>query len=300
MKSPSNILFFFLLIPALSNYTVAQNNAFESDIDTVQDSTSILFSVTGLSDPEAVRYDETQDVYFISNWDGSGGNQDANGFISKVDSEGNMMNLRFLVGTEQFPMHAPRGMYIANELLWVADVTGVHVFDSKSGAHIKFIDFSSFEPGFLNDISGDGSGSVFVTDTGKPIVYKIENDEASVFLDSLPIYTNGITYDSNNNLFVLAPWRRDTTFYSFNVTGELSSHFTFQGGNFDGIEFIDTNLLVASQVDESIRIHNGTSNKILIHTLGRPADIGIDRIHKVVAVPYIALDRVDFWSYKKN
>jgi hypothetical protein len=91
MKSPSNILFFFLLIPALSNYTVAQNNAFESDIDTVQDSTSILFSVTGLSDPEAVRYDETQDVYFISNWDGSGGNQDANGFISKVDSEGNMI-----------------------------------------------------------------------------------------------------------------------------------------------------------------------------------------------------------------
>jgi len=291
------ILLLFIL-PVVLN--CSQKNNIQPDYDTVQDSTSILFSVNGLSDPEAVRYDESQDVYFISNWDGNGGDQDSNGFISKVDSKGNIIDLRFMVGTDELPMHAPRGMYIENGSLWVADVTGVHVFDTKTGSQQKFIDFSSFEPGFLNDVSGDGSGSIYVTDTGKPIVYKIEDDKASVFLDSLPIYPNGITYDSTNNFFVLAPWRRDTTFYSFNVSGEISSHFTFQGGNFDGIEFIEGNLLAASQVDESIRIHDGTSNKILIHTLGRPADIGIDRTNKVIAVPYIALDKVDFWGFQKK
>jgi hypothetical protein len=202
MNSPLRIVLVLLLIPVLSNLTTGQNQTIESDFNTVQDSTSILFSVTGLSDPEAVRYDETQDVYFISNWDGSGGNQDSNGFITKIDSKGNIIDFRFMVGTEDFPMHAPRGMYIENGSLWVADVTGVHVFDSKTGDHQKFIDFSSFEPGFLNDISGDGFGAIFVTDTGKPIVYTIENNQASVFLDSLPIFPNGITYDSTNNFFV--------------------------------------------------------------------------------------------------
>ncbi len=297
MKSVSLTLLAFLTAVSCTTEKKESSNA---DFETVQDSTSILFSVEGLSQPEAVRYDENQNVYFISNFNGGGNDQDGNGFITKVDSEGNIVDLKFMTGTDEFPFHAPRGMYIEKGSLWVADVTGVHVFDTKTGAQQNFIDFSSFQPGFLNDISGDGSRSIYVTDTGKPIVYKIENNSPSVFLDSLAIYPNGVTFDSENDLFVLAPWRQDTTFYSFSSAGEVNTHYTFRGGNFDGIEFDEGMLLVASQVDQSIRVHDGSTNKILIHTIGRPADIGIDRKSKVLAVPYIALDRVDFWSYKKN
>ncbi len=297
MKSLSLIL--LALFTAVS-CTTEKKQRITADFETVQDSTSILFSVEGLSQPEAVRYDETQNVYFISNFNGGGNDLDSNGFITKVDAEGNVVEMQFMTGTDEFPFHAPRGMFIENGSLWVADVAGVHVFDTKTGTQQKFIDFSSFEPGFLNDVSGDGSGTVYITDTGKPIVYKIENDTPSVFLDSLAIYPNGVTYDSENELFVLAPWRQDTTFYSFNSAGEVKSHYTFQGGNFDGLEFDEGLLLVASQVDQSIRVHDGNTNKILINTIGRPADIGIDRTNKIIAVPYIALDRVDFWSYSKN
>ena len=119
-------------------------------------------------------------------------------------------------------------------------------------------------------------------------------------MDSLPVYPNGITFSLLKNEFVLAPWRGDTTFYSFRITKEVEEHYTFQGGNFDGLEFDEDMLLVASQVDQSIRVHDGSSNKILIHTIGRPADIGIDRTNKIIAVPYIALNRVDFWGYSRN
>lgn len=298
MKSLSTVLLLFILFASCT--TEKKEQAIQADFDTVQDSTSILFSVTGLSEPEAVRYDENQDAYFISNWDGNGGDLDSNGFITKVDSEGNVTSFKFMVGTDESPLHAPRGMFIENGSLWVADVTGVHVFDVETGTHQKFIDFSSFEPGFLNDISGDGSGAIYITDTGKPIVYKIENDEPTLFLDSLEIYSNGITYDTTNDIFVLAPWRQETTFFSFNTSGEVTMHYEFDGGNFDGIEFVDGNLLVASQVDQSIRVHNGTSDRILIKTMGRPADIGIDRSNKILAVPYISLDKVDFWSFAKK
>lgn len=297
MKSLSLTLLVFLTAVSC---TTQKKQHITADFETVQDSTSILFSVQGLSQPEAVRYDESQNVYFISNFNGGGNDLDSNGFITKVDAEGNVVEMQFMTGTDEFPFHAPRGMYIEKGSLWVADVTGVHVFDTKTGTQQKFIDFSSFQPGFLNDVSGDGSGSIYVTDTGKPIVYKIENDSPSVFLDSLPVYPNGITFSLLKNEFVLAPWRGDTTFYSFRITKEVEEHYTFQGGNFDGLEFDEGMLLVASQVDQSIRVHDGSSNKILIHTIGRPADIGIDRTNKIIAVPYIALNRVDFWGYSRN
>lgn len=297
MKSLS--LFILIFLTAIS-CTTEKKQSLTPDFETVQDSTSILFSVEGLSEPEAVRYDPDQNVYFISNFNGGGNDLDSNGFITKVDAEGSVVEMEFMTGSDEFPFHAPRGMFIENGSLWVADVAGVHVFDTKTGTQQKFIDFSSLEPGFLNDVSSDGSGTVYVTDTGKPVVYKIENDTPTVFLDSLAIYPNGVTYDSENEVFVLAPWRQDTTFYSFNSAGEVMSHYTFQGGNFDGLEFDEGMLLVASQVDQCIRVHNGSENIILIHTLGRPADIGIDRTNKIIAVPYIALDRVDFWSYSKD
>lgn len=297
MKSLSTALLLFIVLTSCSS---EKKQRIQADFETVQDSTSILFSVTGLSGPEAVRYDETQDVYFISNFNGGGGDLDSNGFITKVDAEGNITSLKFMIGTDEFPFHAPRGMYIENGSLWVADVQGVHAFDTKTGTHQKFIDFTSFEPGFLNDVSGDGSGNIYVTDTGNPVVYRIENDIASVFLDSLAIYPNGITYDIANTLFVLAPWRQETQFYSFNASGEVNEHYEFEGGNFDGIEFVDGNLLAASQIDQSIRVHDGTSNKIVIKTMGRPADIGIDSKNKIIAVPYISLNKVDFWSFAKK
>jgi sugar lactone lactonase YvrE len=297
MKSLS--LFILIFLTAIS-CTTEKKQSIAADFETVQDSTSILFSVEGLSEPEAVRYDPDQNVYFISNFNGGGNDLDSNGFITKVDAEGSVVEMEFMTGTDEFPFHAPRGMFIENGSLWVADVAGVHVFDTKTGTQQKFIDFSSLEPGFLNDVSSDGSGTVYVTDTGKPVVYKIENDTPTVFLDSLAIYPNGVTYDSENEVFVLAPWRQDSTFFSFNSVGEVNTHYTFQGGNFDGLEFDEGMLLVASQVDQSIRLHDGSSNRVLIHTPGRPADIGIERTNKILAVPYIALDRVDFWSYSKD
>ncbi len=75
---------------------------------------------------------------------------------------------------------------------------------------------------------------------------------------------------------------------------------TLNGGFFDGLEFLDAKLLSASQQDSSIRVFDGTSNSVLIKTPGRPADIGINTLQSHIAVPYIALDRVDIWNLKKN
>ncbi|MEQ8523138.1 hypothetical protein [Gracilimonas sp.] len=270
------------------------------DWDTVQDSTNIVYTIKGLDGPEAVRYDPEQNVYFISNFTGGGNTQDSTGFITKADAEGNILELKFMKGTNGAPLHAPRGMFIIDNTLWAADVLGVHGFDKSTGEQTDFIDFSEFEVGFLNDVSANTEGTLFVTDTGSNRVFRIEADTHSIFLDSLPEAPNGITLNPENQQFVLAPWGGDQTFRSFGNSEELTEYGILDGGYFDGIEFLQSNLLAASQQDSSIRYFDGSESTILIKTLGRPADIGINTNLNHVAVPYIALDRVDIWNLTKK
>ncbi|MAL17821.1 MAG: hypothetical protein CL670_13465 [Balneola sp.] len=294
--------FVSLLLAALFITSCApdQNQSSNIDWETVQDSSHIAFTVTGLDGPEAVRYDPDQQVYFISNFTGGGNTQDSNGFITKTDAEGNILDREFMTGTTEYPLHAPRGMFIVNETLWAADVLGVHGFNKTTGEQTDFVDFTDFEIGFLNDVSANSDGTLFVTDTGNPRVYQVMNGTATIFLDSLPEAPNGITLNPDNNEFVLAPWGGNQIFRSFDGDKTLSEYGTLDGGFFDGLEFLSQNLLVASQQDSSIRFYDGVVNKILIKTPGRPADIGINTNLNHVAVPYIALDRVDIWNLNKE
>lgn len=266
--------------------------------DLVQDSTDMLISIEGFAGPEAVRYDPEQDIYFVSNFNGGGNDRDANGFISKVSAEGNLDSLHFMVGTETAPLHAPRGMYITGDTLWAADVDGIHGFHRVTGNHVTFIDFRELEPGFLNDIAAGTSGSLYVTDTGTSKVYTIENGAPSVFVDSLPDPPNGITVEPESGELVLAPWGGAVSFPGFTENNPATDAFAVAegGGNFDGIEFVNERLLAASQNDSSLHVLYEGKDQLYIKVPGRPADIGLDTQRNRVAVPYIALNRVDIWQ----
>lgn len=263
-----------------------------------QDSSDIVFSTEGFSGPEAVRYDPDQDVYFVSNFNGGGNDRDSNGFISRISAEGTIDSLRFMTGTEAYPLHAPRGMYITGDTLWAADVDGVHGFRRQTGEQLLFVDFTEMDPGFLNDIAADSEGNLYVTDTGTSQLYKIADGTPSVAADSLPAPPNGITVGPESGEMILAPWGGDLSFPYFNPSNLELNEFTVSesGGNFDGIEFVNERLIAASQNDSSLHVLFEGSDHILINVPGRPADIGIDTQRNRVAVPYIALDRVDVWQ----
>ncbi len=298
VKTSSLLLLSIMLLSCQKNLP----ESFKLDTTQFQDSTHIDFSVTeGLKGPEAVRYDKILDVFFISNFNGGGNVRDANGFISKVSQRGKIIDLKYMVGTKDHPLHAPRGMFIVDKELFVADIDGVHVFNIINGEWLQFIDFTSFNPGFLNDISSDGSSTLFVTDTGTAKVYKIEDYIPSVYLDSLATYPNGITYNSVNDEFLLLPWRGERAFYSFNSKNSTHKLYTeLSGGFFDGAEYVGNTLLVTSQLDSAIYAYDGTNESLIIKTVGSPADIGIDTRRHVLGVPYINLNRVDFWKLPMN
>lgn len=268
------------------------------DWQTVQSPADRIHTISGFSGPEAVRYDPDQDVYFVSNFTGGGNDRDANGFISKVTTDGSIEVLEFMTGTEEHPLHAPRGMYITGSTLWAADIDGVHGFDRTTGDQTDFVDFTEFEPGFLNDIVAGADGNLYVTDTGESRLYRITDGEPSVEIDSLPISPNGITLDPESQQLILAPWNEVLDFYAWHPEESTLSIFdrAASGGNFDGIEFYEGRLLSASQVDSSLHVTQNGTDYVLIHTPGRPADIGLDTRRNQVAVPYIARNEVDIWQ----
>lgn len=262
-----------------------------------QDESHRLFSVGGFSQPEAVRYDSEQDVYFVANLNGESAG-DANGFVSKVSAEGVILDLKFMVGTEEHPFHGGRGMYITGDILWVNDAQGVHAFNKRTGSHLSFTDFSRFEPGFLNDIVAGPDGALYVTDTPKARLYRIYRGEVEIVAEGLT-QPNGVTLDPQTNSLVLAPWGGALEFGSWESSAGLGEYGKASGGgNFDGIEFVDGALISASQIDTSLHILRDGKDEVMITTPGRPADIGLDTLRKNVAVPYIALNRVDVWALR--
>lgn len=264
----------------------------------VQDIDDRIAVVEGLAGPEAVHWDDEQQVWFVSNFNGDASG-DANGFVSKIGSGGQILEFEFMTGTDEHPLHGPRGMRIDGERLWVADADGLHGFDRRSGRHLDFIDFSALEPGFLNDVELGPDGAIYLTDTGNARLFRIVEGEISVVAaEDLASPPNGIAWNPASASLVLAPWGGDRTLIDYDPdSGELTDGSTLpDGGNMDGLEPWQGGLLIASQVDQAIWFVKDDGAAVMIRTPGRPADIGLDPAGGRIAVPYIALDRVDFWA----
>jgi sugar lactone lactonase YvrE len=262
--------------------------------------TGLVATAGGFSGPEAVRYDPEQDVYFVANFNGSGTALDSNGFISRLRPDGTVDRLRFIAGGEAgVTLHAPRGMAITGDTLWAADVDAVRGFDRRTGAPLATVAFPGVDVGFLNDVAPGPDGALYVTDTGKHRIYRLAGGQVSVALaDSALGAPNGITWDAANRRFLVVPYGGGHTIFAWRPgSAALETVGTSAGARFDGVEVLaGGRVLVASQADSSLHLFAGGSGRPVMRVAGRPADIGVDTRRDHVAVPYIALDRVEIWA----
>ncbi|MBT8136924.1 MAG: hypothetical protein KJO54_07935 [Gammaproteobacteria bacterium] len=272
-------------------------------VDTSQDMTAAApsqhaevaerISVTGFSGPESVRYDPELDVYFVGNFNGESSG-DSNGFVSKMSPAGEIIELKFMQGGDYAPLHGARGMYADKNGLWVVDALGVHLFDRISGAQLGFVDLSSFDPGFPNDVVRGPDGALYVTDTGQAVVYRIVDGTATV-ATSTAMRPNGITFNPETGRLLLAPWSDGDALVEWDIAdGSFTELPAFSGGsNYDGVEVVDGQIITASQGDTSLHILTDGTDRSAIKLPGKPADIAIDTRRQRVAVPYVSLHQVD-------
>ncbi|MCU0461018.1 MAG: hypothetical protein MUF36_03215 [Bacteroidales bacterium] len=82
--------------------------------------------------PESVIYDEKRDVLYVSNLNYEPRLKDGNGFISRLNTNGEILNLRWIEG-----LSSPKGLAIVDDTLYTADVDELIVIDINKGQIIK-------------------------------------------------------------------------------------------------------------------------------------------------------------------
>jgi glucose/arabinose dehydrogenase len=265
----------------------------------------------GLAIPESVRWDREQRVWFVSNVN-VGPLKDGNGFISRVAADGRMDSLRFIEsGRGGVTLHAPRGMAIMGDTLWVADIDAVRGFHRRTGAPLATVDLSRLGARLLNDIAAAPDGSLYVTDTGVQFdtagnrqhtgpdrVFRIRNGQTSVALEGDRLgQPNGVTWDPVGRRLLLAPVAGDSTVRQW-IAGAARPEPIARGpGRYDGIEVLpDGRILVAAWNDSTVSEVVGNALRPLIRGVPAPADIGVDPERAVVAIPILREDRVELWQ----
>lgn len=261
--------------------------------------------VEGFLAPESMRFDPGQGIWFVGNWNGQPNALDDNGMISRVRADGTLDSLEFIAGGRNgVTLHAPRGMTIVGDTLWVADADAIRGFHRRTGQLIAAVDMTRWDPGFLNDIAADDSGTLYVTDTGRDRIYRVAGLEATLALEDKALDSpNGITWHAEERRFVIVPFGGSRTLLSWSPGTTPEEWRTLpSGGRYDGVEILsDGRVLLASQADSSIYVLaadptvDADSVHYRIRLQGAPADIGVDEPGGRLGVPYVARDLVELW-----
>jgi len=257
----------------------------------------------GLSTPESVLYDPDQDVYFVSNINGSPLDADDNGFISRIDAETHAIEAKWIDGaTDEVTLSAPKGMTITGDTLWVTDITFIRKFDRKTGAPLGEITID--DTTFLNDLSPTADGMVFVSDmgmkagaegfepSGTDAVYRIGTDgtvEKVISGDEL-MRPNGLAVSDEgvwvvtfggNELFMVAD-------------GAKTNAVQLPAGSLDGLVRLENGDFLVSSWD-SKSVYRGPAAgpfEAIITDANAPADIGFDTKRNLVLIPMFMDNKV--------
>ncbi|HUG27416.1 MAG TPA: SMP-30/gluconolactonase/LRE family protein [Gemmatimonadales bacterium] len=267
-------------------------------------------SVTeGFATPESVLWDAEQQVWFVSNINGGPTDRDDNGFISRLTADGTIDSLHWVSGGRGgVTLNAPKGMAIVGDLLWVTDIDALRAFDRRSGALMASMEFGD-QAKFLNDITADPDGALYITDTGIAIgpegmtrpgpdrIFKVVDGMMEVIAEGAHLEApNGIAWDAANNRLIMVPFA-SAALYTLSPDGRAGSLGTGLGGH-DGVEILaDGRIIVSSWEGGSVFAVgvDNAENTVLISGLDAPADIGLDRARNVVAIPLFNQNRVEFW-----
>lgn len=263
---------------------------------------------TGFATPESVLWDEARDRYLVSNVNGRPVDIDNNGFISVLTPDGKVENLKWIEGGKnKVTLNAPKGMAIVKDVLYVADLDTLRMFDVKSGAPKGEVKLEGAT--FANDVAATDDGKVFVSDsglkmegsdfkpTGTDAVWVVEKGKAKAYAKSTDLAKpNGLLVDGK--ALVVVPFGSNEI-YKLDDKGARSDVTKLPKGGFDGIVKLGDMLLVSSWEGQAVyKGKLGGAFEPVLQSLEAPADIGYDKKRGRVLVPRFMGNVVEAYDVK--
>lgn len=213
---------------------------------------------------------------YVSLIDGPAWTADGKGGVAQLDKSGKIINANWITG-----LNAPKGLAQVGDLLYVADLDQVVVISISKNK----IDHTIKLPGAtgLNDATADKNGVVYVTDSRQGLVFKIQDKEATVYLDKLT-GINGIRA-VDDKLYILSGKALNVT----DASKKLTQICTLPN-NGDGLEPVGNGDFLVTIWDGYLFYVNtakGTTELLLdTHiTNKKTADIGYDPATRTIYVP---------------
>jgi hypothetical protein len=267
--------------------------------------------IPGFSTPESVIWSAKEDVWFVSNINGTPTAKDGNGFISRLSRDGVIDSLRFIAGgRDSVTLNGPKGMALVGDTLWVADIDAVRAFNAHTGKPVASVELGK-QATFLNDVAVGPDGTIYITDSGMGFddkgqmthpgpdrIFAISGRTSTIAAEGDWMERpNGITWDGANGRFILVPFGGPHLLGWTRGVAKVDTIGTGPGGQ-DGVEFVDGELLVTSWADSSVFSVSSAGMKKVVTGVASPADIGVDQLRGLVAIPLLTQNRVEVWRVK--
>jgi hypothetical protein len=144
-----------------------------------------------------------------------------------MDKNGNITSLRWIEG-----LSSPKGMGIIGDTLFAADVDEVVVMDINKGEIIRKIPIEG--AGMLNDITTDGKGNLFISDTDRNIIHKYSGGKITEWLSEGLNGPNGLLWEESR-LLVASQGGGD--FATYDLSTKNRTLLAENIGRGDGIAF---------------------------------------------------------------
>ena len=254
------------LILSFLVFAAAGLNAQEHKLEKIWETDSVI------AVPESVL--PVKNMLYVSLIDGGGWNADGKGGVGKLDRDGKIIDSSWITG-----LNAPKGMGIAGNRLYVADMLEVIVIDIQNGKIEKKIKIDSAKG--LNDITVTGKGIVYVSDSRGNKIWRLKNDMAELYLDSV-VGVNGLKA-IGDDLYI--GWGK--SFVKANSQKQITKIAEVLQ-QIDGIEPIGNgDFILTAWVGYIWYVHADGRVETLLETQQKKntADIGYDQQKRILYVP---------------
>jgi hypothetical protein len=258
--------------------------------------------ISGLESPQSFLADPATNSYFISNVNGEPTARDNNGFITKLNGNAEIVGFKFIAGDRNgTTLHAPKGMALIENTLYVADLDTLRAFDKNTGHIIASVTFpapnSSPGPMSLFDIAAGKEGVLYVSDMAGNTIYQVDTahqHRVSVLVhDDRLAGPAGLAVHPKTGHLVAVSWNKghimDIT--PDGIVTELvsNSFFTSRFQNLSGVDFDRWGNMYVSDLTKGKvwRMQPNKKFQVIAEYLPAPADIGIDRVNNLILVPYV-------------
>jgi hypothetical protein len=240
---------------------------------------------------ESVCFDPKQNILYVSCINGNPVDKDGNGFIAKLSLSGEILKINWISG-----LNAPKGMSIVGSKLYVTDIDRIIEIDIPKESISKVFKVDGAK--FLNDISADPEGNLFISDMSTGKIHRIHDGIAETWLADNEINApNGMFYHNKEMLI-----GTKKGIYSVRLTDKRVWPLVKVEGGIDGLKFDGHgNILISDWAGKIQLIDEENNLTVLLNTTEEginAADFEFIPEKNMIFVPTFSDNRVMAYELK--